>query len=464
MMMWMTTRVITMLTLVLGSCLTLSQAEPQRVTIYPEGKAIFSESLSLALKAGQQSLPILAIPQASDVQLFPEGGAWKKGIQLIGVQSPSGLSIPSLDWLNKSVWVKDMVTDKYVKAILKHLSTDGDLAVVQVGNDLWQVPTTQLLLREIGSLTDFKKVPSYTAQFESTLLQDAKATLMYQLSGFRSEMDYVWHLPNDLTRSALLDASIVLENQSAMPLHHINVNALFGATQRQVDYAPRAMMSKSYESRAYAVADAYASPSMQDVGELMMIRLAQPIDLARQQRASYLWKSFSPKTSFRYVYAPTQNGWWWQSQNARFEAPNQAVQYFLEADKWEEALPAGHFTVYQADAEGHEQLISEGQQGYHAVKESVRLPLGEAPNVRASKRQTSYVTEPHTMSTSYEVLLKNSKSMAIMVDVYEYPPGEWELISSSQPAVKVESVPVAFRISVPAKGESKITYTFKSPR
>jgi len=177
-----------------------------------------------------------------------------------------------------------------------------------------------------------------------------------------------------------------------------------------------------------------------------------------------VWKSFSPKTSFRYVYAPTQNGWWWQSQNARFEAPNQAVQYFLEADKFEDALPAGRFSVYQSDDQGNEQLIGEGQQGYHAVKEALRVPLGEAPNVRASKSQTSYVEALHTMSTSYDVLLKNSKATAVTVEVYEYPYDKWELISSSVPAVKVEGVPVAFRVVVPAKAEATINYTFRSPR
>ncbi|MCE2930307.1 MAG: hypothetical protein LW809_02825 [Vampirovibrionales bacterium] len=456
-------RTLSVLTLMFASCLLCSQAVPQRVTFYPEGKAIFSETLSLSLEAGKQSVPILTLPQASDVQLFPENNSWQKGVQFIGIKSPSLFEIPFLSHLNKSIWVKDVVSEKYVKATLKQVSPEEDLAVVQVGAELWQVPTSQLLLRELTTLCDFKKPTSYIAQLESTSIQTQKATLLYQLSGLRANMHYVWHLPQDTTRPVSLDALIDLENQSAVPLHQIQVNALFGATQRQADYAPRVMMSKAYASNMASDA-AYESPSMQNVGELMMLRLNQAVDLDRQQKASYVWKSFSPKASFRYVYAPTQNGWWWQSQNARFEAPNQAVQYFLESNTFEDALPAGRFSMYQSDALGNDQLISEGQQGYHAVKEALRLPLGEAPNVRASKSQTSYVETPHTMSTSYEVLLKNSKATAVTVDVYEYPYEKWELMSSSMPAVKVEGVPVAFRAVVPAKGEAKISYTFRSPR
>ena len=465
--MWMTLstplRTLSLFALMLASLLLNAQAEPQRVTLYPEGKAIFSETLSLSLKAGQQSIPILNLPQASDVQLFPEGNTWKKGVQLIGIKSPPSFEFPALDYLDKSVWAKDVVTDKYVKATLKHLSPEGDLAVVQVGNELWQVPTSQLVLREIGALSDLKKPASYVAEFQSASLQNAHATMLYQMSGFRAEMNYVWHLPQEGINPTSLDAYVLLENQSAVPLHDIQVNALFGATQRHADYTPRAMMSRSYAKNLASDA-AYESPSMQNVGELMMIRLNQAVDLERQQKASYVWKSFAPKTSFRYVYAPTQNGWWYQSQNARFEAPNQAVQYFLESTTFEDALPAGRFSVYQSDAQGNDQLISEGQQGYHAVKEALRLPLGEAPNVRASKSQTSYVEAPHTISTSYEVLLKNSKAVAVTVDVYEYPYDRWELVSSSVPTVKVEGVPVAFRAVVPAKGETKISYTFRSPR
>jgi hypothetical protein len=462
--MWMTLRTLSVLTLTFASCFALAQAEPQRVTLYPEGKAVFSETLSLSLKAGRQSVPILNLPQASDVQLFPEGNSWKKGVQFIGIKGPSLFEIPFLSHLNKSVWVKDVVTDKYVKATLKQVSSEEDLAVVQVGAELWQVPTSQLLLRELTSLNDFEKPTSYIAELESTGLQNHNATLLYQVSGLRSEMHYVWHLPQDSTRPVSLEALVDLENQSAVPLHQIQVNALFGATQRQADYVPRAMMSSKAYASNVTVSDSYESPSMQNVGELMMIRLNQAVDLDRQQKASYVWKSFTPKTSFRYVYAPTQNGWWWQSQNDRFEAPNQAVQYFLESTTFEDALPAGRFTVYQSDEKGNDQLISEGQQGYHAVKEALRLPLGEAPNVRASKSQTSYVEATHTLSTSYEVLLKNSKATAVTVDVYEYPYEKWELISSSVPAVKVEGVPVAFRVNVPAKGEAKISYTFRTPR
>jgi len=277
--MWIPTRVVLGLILVLGSCFALAQASPQRVTLYPEGKAIFTETLSLSLKTGQQKVPILNLPQASDVQLFPEGTVWKKGVQFIGIQSPSNFEIPALDYLNKSVWVKDVVSDKYVKGTLKHLSTEGDLAVVQVGGDLWQVPISQLLLREITTLSDLKKPASYIAQLESASLQTQKATLLYQLSGLRSNMHYVWHLPQDTTHPVSLDAFVELENQSAVPLHQVQVNALFGATQRHADYAPaRAMMSKAYVSNSVG-ADSYESPSMQNVGELMMIRLNQAVDL-----------------------------------------------------------------------------------------------------------------------------------------------------------------------------------------
>lgn len=462
--MWKTLRTLSVLSVMFASSVLCAHATPERVTIYPEGKALFSETLSLSLKAGQQTVTILTLPQASDVQLFPEGNAWKKDVQFIGIKSPTGFEVPALGYLNKVVWVKDAVSDKYVKATLKHVSTEGDLAVVQVGADLWQVPSAQLLLREIATVNDAKKSASYSAQFESASIQSQKATLLYQLSGLRANMHYVWHLPQETSHPVSLDALLELENKSTLALHQIQVNALFGATQRHTEYAPHAMMSARTYAKNFASSDAsYESPTMQNVGELMMIRLNQGVDLERQQRASYRWKSFSPKTSFRYVYAPTQNGWWWQAQNARFEAPNQAVQYFLEADTLEESLPAGRFSVYQSDAQGNDPLISEGQQGFHAVKEALRVPLGEAPNVRASKSQTSYVRASGTVSTSYEVLLKNSKAVAVTVDVYEYPDAKWELVSSAVPAVKVEGVPVAFRVSVPAKGQAKVTYTFRLP-
>jgi hypothetical protein len=91
----------------------------------------------------------------------------------------------------------------------------------------------------------------------------------------------------------------------------------------------------------------------------------------------------------------------------------------------------------------------------------LRISLGEAPNVRASKSQVKYTEFPKYVWVDYEVALKNTKSESVVVDVYEYPYDKWELIKSSMPATKVQGVPVAFKVSVPAKGEAMLKYTFQ---
>ena len=437
----------------------------QHVTIYPEGKAVFSEEVLLNLQAGTQAVAIVKSAQAMGVQLFPQSGIWDKNIQLIGIESPANYGVLVEDWIDKALWVNDAVTNKYVRCTLKQVLPDGSHSIVQVGNDLWRVRSSDLLLREINSIAEVEQGGVYTAHLKSTQAQAVKAKVLYQLAGFQSAMDYVWQLPESSKEAITLNASVVLSNQSHTPLNNVAVSAVFGAVNRPQDNGYAEERYRSYAAKTALLsassADAYTPPSMSHVGELMQISLSQPIRLGRSQSASFLWKQLSLKPQYRYRFAPTQNGWWWQQGQTRFESPNQAVQYYLEVEKWSEALPAGRFSVFQADEKGQVHLISEGEQGYHAPGEPLRISLGEAPNVRSSKSQVKYSEFAKHTLVSYEVHLKNTKSEAVVVDVHEYPYENWHFVNSSLPTTPVQGVPVAFKVSVPAKGEATLTYTFQ---
>jgi hypothetical protein len=125
-------------------------------------------------------------------------------------------------------------------------------------------------------------------------------------------------------------------------------------------------------------------------------------------------------------------------------------------------VPAGTWRLYDADAAGRLQLIGEAHGGHTAAGQDVRLSAGNAFDLTAERVQTDYVTtreNNRTIATAaYRVTLSNAKDSAATVEVIESRRGEWSLVESSIPAEKLSSTETRFRMRVPAKGQSTLTY------
>lgn len=127
-------------------------------------------------------------------------------------------------------------------------------------------------------------------------------------------------------------------------------------------------------------------------------------------------------------------------------------------------LPKGVIQVYKKDAQGNAQFVGEDQINHTPKNESVRLKLGEAFDVTADKKQTDFQKLTGTgrsgniFESAYEIVLKNAKTEAVTVVVREPMPGDWTMISESQPHTKATSGIAEWKVTVPADGKATLTY------
>jgi hypothetical protein len=85
--------------------------------------------------------------------------------------------------------------------------------------------------------------------------------------------------------------------------------------------------------------------------------------------------------------------------------------------------------------------------------------MGEAFDVVGDRRQTDYEVLGSCVSeSSWEISLRNHKDEAAVVEVVEPVGGDWEVVSASRAAKKLDAHTFKFEIKVPARGEEKITY------
>ena len=101
---------------------------------------------------------------------------------------------------------------------------------------------------------------------------------------------------------------------------------------------------------------------------------------------------------------------------------------------------------------------------------SVRLKLGDAFDVTADKKQTDFQRSGGegrhnaVVETAFQIVLKNAKKESVTVIVREPVPGDWTMVSESQPHIKRASGVAEWKVSVPAKGKATLTYRVRINR
>lgn len=128
-------------------------------------------------------------------------------------------------------------------------------------------------------------------------------------------------------------------------------------------------------------------------------------------------------------------------------------------------LPKGTIRAYKKDAAGKAVFIGEANIGHTAEGETVRLRVGKAFDVSGERVQTDYKKEGlarYTYETAYKITLRNAKRTPVRITVSEPIPGDWKIVAESNKHVKVSAHRAEWKIEVPAKGKTELTYRVRT--
>lgn len=145
-------------------------------------------------------------------------------------------------------------------------------------------------------------------------------------------------------------------------------------------------------------------------------------------------------------------------------AQRQQVGVYLEFRNSEDnglgmPLPGGIVRVYKEDASGAQQFVGEDRVDHTPRDETVRIKVGEAFDVVAERKQTDYeVLGSCSSESAWEIQIRNHKEEDVAVDVVEPASGDWEIVSASHPHEKLDQQTFAFRVDVPSRGQTTVTY------
>ena len=303
-----------------------------------------------------------------------------------------------------------------------------------------------------------RDTPSLVISLVNSTAGNQNLELSYLTGGLSWRADYVAEL-NERDDQLDLNGWVTLTNQSGAAYPNARLQLVAGDVNRVRDAQPmlRETMAK--------VADA-AEMQQESLFEYHLYTLQRPTTLAQNQT-----KQVALMTASR---VPVKKEFLLQGANYYYSGQHGElgqkikVGVFVEFDNKGEGLgiplPRGVFRLYKRDSQGNAQFVGEDRIDHTPKNETVRLKLGDAFDVTADRKQTDFKKLAGTsrynavFESAYEIVLKNAKPEAVIVKVREPMPGDWDMVSESQPHTKAASGVAEWTVSVPAGGQAKLGY------
>jgi len=284
--------------------------------------------------------------------------------------------------------------------------------------------------------------------------------LSYLTGGLSWRADYVAEL-NAADDRLDLNGWVTLTNQSGAAYPNARLQLVAGDLNRVRDAqpSPRAMMTMA------KVADA-AEMQQESLFEYHVYTLQRPTTLAENQTKQVALMS-ATRVPVKKEFLLEGANYYYSGQYGEL-GQKMKVGVFVEFDNKGEGLgiplPKGVIRLYKKDTQGNAQFVGEDRIDHTPKNETVRLKLGDAFDVTADRKQTAFQKLAGTsrynyvFESAYEIVLKNAKPEAVTVSVREPMPGDWTMVSESQPHTKAASGTAEWQVKVPAEGKTTLTY------
>jgi hypothetical protein len=300
--------------------------------------------------------------------------------------------------------------------------------------------------------------PTLVWLLENNLSSKQKVEASYLTNDINWHADYVLTL-NSRDDRADLSGWVTIDNKSGASYRDAKLKLIAGDVHRVKE-------EREYREKMLRVAEAAARPAPQfkeeEFFEYHIYSLQRPSTIKDNQtkQINFITAGNIPVKK-ELVFQGSQYYYY-----SRYDetSPNQKVGILVEAENRKEnnlgmPLPKGIIRVYKKDTEGSLQFVGEDLIDHTPKDEKIRVKVGDAFDVIASRKQTDWKKIAYdTYEAAFEISLRNHKKENVVVRVIEPIPGDWTMLSSSHEYKKTKAFTAEFNIPVPKDKEAKLTY------
>ena len=446
---------------------TLADQQEVAVTIYNENLALVKDQRKLLLIPGATSLAFRDV----SARMRPETAL------LRSTSAPGSVSVLEQNFdfdlltpqklLEKyvgrdvSIIRTNVATGQETTEQAKVLSANSGV-VLKIGNRIETGIPGRIVYNDVPA--NLRDRPTLVMALDNSGAQQQNLELSYLTGGLAWKADYVVEL-NSTEDKLDISGWVTLTNTSGATYRNAKLQLVAGDVNQ---VAPQMLARGGVMTMAAApMAREKRDMVEESLFEYHLYTLTRPTTIAENQtkQVSLLSASGVP---VRKELLLKGDGYYYESSHGEL-GQKLKVGVFVEFDNKEASqlgmpLPKGIIRVYKKDKAGNAQFIGEDRVDHTPKNETVRLKLGDAFDVTADKKQTDFKKLSGTgkynsvFESAYEVVLKNAKKEPVVVTVQEPMPGDWQVLSSSQPHTKGSSNTAVWKITVPAEGNTKLVY------
>jgi hypothetical protein len=446
-----------------------AQDSGPELAVYNQGVALVKDVRTVPLQAGTQLVTI------SDVaaQLDPTS------VHFASLTDPTGTAVLEQNFEYDLVGPERLLS-KYVDQDIQLVTADGtryagtllsgsgDIILRAADGGITVVSRDQVRDFSFPSLPEgLITRPSLVWLIDADKAGDQDVQITYLTGGISWQANYVLLLAQD-GQTLDLDGWVTLDNQSGATYANAKLKLVAGDINQVETQASGAAYDTAKEM-------ALPTPAVQERGffEYHLYEVQRPVTVKDNQtkQIEFVTAAAVPATTF-YVYDGAAGYYFWggvQSDpsygaNTGVTQVNTMLSFNTGPEGIDAQLPQGVVRVYQEDVDGSALLLGEDSISHTPKGENVQLYVGDAFDIVGERVQTDYkLIGSSAAEETYEVTLRNHKADDVEVRVVErlYRWSDWEIVEESAEHTDVDSQTVEYRVSVPADGETTVTYTVR---
>lgn len=443
----------------------VSRAEDREevaVTIYNDSLALIKEVRRITLDRGANSVALRDVsakirPETSSLRSLSGGG-----LRLIEQNFDFDLLTPQKlleKYAGKAITVirTNPATGAEMREQAEVLATNSGVVLKYADRIETGVPGRIAYGAIPANLRDR---PTLVVQMESRAAGRQDIELSYLSGGLSWRADYVAELSGD---EAKLDLAgwVTLTNQSGSSYENAKLQLVAGDINRVREDRRMEFAAKLARPMA-APAQEMAQESL---FEYHLYSLGRPTTLLDNQTKQVALLSAAG--------VPVKKEYLLAGQDFYYRAAygdlgrKQKVAVYLEFEnrggELGKPLPKGVVRVYKKDSKGNALFVGEDAIGHTAKNDRVRLKLGDAFDVSATRRQTAFrkiAGQPNPIyESAWRIEISNAKDVPVAVKVVEPVPGDWEVVAESQRHTRGDAHSAVWTVAVPAEGKAVLEYT-----
>ncbi|MCR6629690.1 MAG: DUF4139 domain-containing protein [Magnetospirillum sp.] len=422
------------------------------LTITQEDAALVRDCRSANLDKGNLLLVVEGVArQARDGTAWLSGNGLavlEQGFQLAGIDAETLLAA-SVGQEVTVVWRDGAGAERQERA---KVVAAGPQPVFQTDGKLVAGTPVRVLYDSLPP--DIRPLPAYRAVLDTVNAGRREVELAYLTGGLTWQADYVAEL-NPAEDRLSLSAWATLSNNSGADFPNARVQVMAGDVNVVADgpAPPRPMRAERM-----LMAKAAMVPAREALGGYHLYTLPQAVSLKdgeRKQVALMAPQQLATERTLSLEPMPVQA---WRDRWTEQPAQHPVAVLTLK-NGGAEPLPAGTIRVFQRAHDGGATFLGEDRLAATPAGATARIGLGRAFDVSARRSQTDFTrVSAEITEAAWEVRLGNAGDAPAKVTVRESFGGEWLVLQESARHAKENAFTAAWTVTVPAKGETVLTY------